>query len=50
MPREKGGRLQVKVWGEQSWYLLVDCCTWVVIVDSACAKSVREESTQKEDI
>ena len=28
MPREKGGRLWVKAWGEQSWFFLVDCCTW----------------------
>ena len=51
MPREKGRRLQgdagagylpgsikVKAWEEQSWFLLVDCCTWVVIIGSVCVE------------
>ena len=51
MPREKSRRLwgeagagylsgsnKVKAWGEQSWFLLVDCYTGVVIVGRACVK------------
>ena len=32
------GSNKMNVWVEWSWFLLVDCCTWVVIVGSACVE------------